>query len=964
MGRMHVPQPNSRSLSRSPRRIALKAALLGGIASTAFAGVALAQEPSPPSEAAANVEELVITGTRASIQTSIAAKRNADTVADVLSSDDIGDLPALSIGEAIETITGASTHREKGGASEISIRGLGPFLGFATFNGREASNGSGDRSVNFNQFPSELVNTVAIYKTQRADFVEGGVAGIVEMQTIQPLDFGRRRIQLEGRALWADYDSKLRDPAGPGWRGTASYVDQFDLGAAGRLGISLGVQSLETTNPEELFSSSSTWVACNGTQVVSATANCSEVTSAAVASGTPYYLIPGSRTYRQITEHDKRDAVFASVQWRPSDSLELAFDYQYSRRTYTEDRQDLNFSETRRGANGRIVSDDGVLLYYTGNSSIESTPTFRIRDEEYEGGGVALKWDARDDLLVKADLSFSSTYRSEMDRQTRLRSFNRDVYGAVVPGVISTNRVGYIFDYRGSDIPAIVVDPLFDVNDPDNFSTNGRVRRDELVRNHDIKSARVDVEYTRAVGPITDFKAGLRLSEMTYTDFDDRVELSYDTATTSAANLVCRRDFAQSGFLSNASGNTITSWAQFDPLCLFRTLTGVDDTGTNPDLRSIGNRDVEERTLAGYVMADFDTVAFGLPFSGNFGVRYVNTRVTSRGLRSGLTVVNNPDSSVSLVSTGNFDTETFKGESTAILPSFNGTFRLKDDVLFRVGLFRAMSRPDPSSLGAGRTITLESGLSFPTVEDAINSITANGNPDADPLLSWNADLSLEFYPNPDSIFSAAVYYKQFNGGFAPAIVNETYQIGGLPVVVPVTVDTATSDKSDLFGFELTLAHRFSQLPAPFDGLGVKASYNYAKSNYETQDLRLGDTVNPTTGVVTPGIIEPAGIFGLSTSVFSGSVYYELGPVEVQVIYKARTEYYQKFVGAPAQNRYIRDTDVVDFRATYRVDKHLSFSFEGSNLTDEPRIHDMPISGSLREYNTYGARYYLGARYRF
>lgn len=208
----------------------------------------------------------------------------------MLSADDIGDLPALSIGEAIETITGASTHREKGGASEIAIRGLGPFLGAATFNGREASNGSGDRSVNFNQFPSELINSVAIYKTQRADFVEGGVAGIVNMETIQPLDFGRRRIQLEGRALFTDYDARLRDPAGPGWRGTASYVDQFDLGAAGRLGVSLGIQSLESTNPEELFTSSSTWVACNGSQTVSATANCTPVTSAQVAAGTPYYL--------------------------------------------------------------------------------------------------------------------------------------------------------------------------------------------------------------------------------------------------------------------------------------------------------------------------------------------------------------------------------------------------------------------------------------------------------------------------------------------------------------------------------------------------------------------------------------------------------------------------------------------------------------------------------------------------
>ncbi len=955
----------SSRLMGSASRVSLGMAVALALAGLSAAGAASAQEADPTAEPQdTQVDEIVVTGIRASIQSSIQQKRNADIVSDVISADDIGDLPASSIGEAIETITGASTHREKGGASEISIRGLGPFLGFATFNGREATNGSGDRSVNFNQFPSELISSVAIYKTQRADFVEGGVSGIIDMRTIQPLDFGRRRFQVDGRALWTDYDDKLIDPSGLGWRGTLSYIDQYDLGEAGRLGISIGVQSLETSNPEELFTSSSTWVACDGNQVVSATANCAEVSNASVLSGTPYYLIPGSRTYRQFTENDQRDAAFVALQWRPNDRVEVSLDYQSSQRIYTEDRQDLNFSETRRGVNNREVSDDGVLLYYTGNSSIESTPTYRIRDEQYEGGGLTVTWEARDDLTISADASFSSTYRSEMDRQTRMRSFNRDVYGNVTPGVINTNRVAYTFDYRGTDIPIITVDPAFDVNNHDYFSTNGRVRRDENVREHDIKSARLDAEYRRNDGMITSVAVGARISDMTYTDFDDRVEMSFTTAETSAANLACRRDFAQTGFLDNASGNSITSWAQFDPLCLFEALTGVEDTGRNADIRAIGNRDVEERTLAAYAMANFETELFALPFSGNFGLRVVNTDVTSRGLRSGIDVINNIDGTVSLVSTGTFETETFGGSSTAWLPSFNGTLALKDDTLLRVGVFRALSRPDPSALGAGRTIALAGGGSYATVEEAISGITANGNPAAEPLMSWNADVSYEYYPNADSMFSGAIYYKQFTGGFVPSVVNETYEIDGNTVVVPVIVDTATSDNSDLWGIELTAAYRFSSLPAPFDGLGVKGSYNYAESNFENHDLRLGDSVDAVTGVVTPGIVEPAGIFGLSTHVFSGSIYYEIGPVELQAIYKGRTEYFQKFVGSAAQNRYIRDTDTIDFRASYRVNSNLSFSFEASNLTDEPRIHDMPIPGSLREYNSYGPRYYLGFRFRY
>ena len=99
------------------------------------------------------LEEVIVTGTRQLIQDAITIKRDNVMVVDGLSASDIGELPALSIGEALESLTGVASHRENGGATEVSIRGLGPFLSATTFNGREATNGSGDRSVNCSQFP-------------------------------------------------------------------------------------------------------------------------------------------------------------------------------------------------------------------------------------------------------------------------------------------------------------------------------------------------------------------------------------------------------------------------------------------------------------------------------------------------------------------------------------------------------------------------------------------------------------------------------------------------------------------------------------------------------------------------------------------------------------------------------------------------------------------------------------------
>ncbi len=955
--------------ARRLRPSILRMALLSAMCAVAAPQVVFAQQApaNPPAGQAQDdpqtLDAVVVSGIRASIQSSITKKREETVVSDVLSADDIGDLPALSIGEAIETITGASTHREKGGASEISVRGLGPFLGAATFNGREATNGSGDRSVNFNQFPSELINTVAIYKTQRADFIEGGVAGIINMETVKPLEYGKRRIQLEARGTYNAYDGKLLDKSGVGWRGTASYLDQFDLGNGSKLGISVGIQKLQGDDPEETLSSSSTYQACNDT--LTSTGNCTAVTSAQVAAGTPYYLIPGSRTYRQMSDtSDTRDSSFAALQWKINDQWEVEGDFQHSKRTYVEDRSELVFSEALRGVGNRVVGPNGELISYTGDSSIESTSDYKKRDEEYNGGGLKVTWRPNEAWMLSGDLAYSNTERTEYDWATRLRSNNRDIDGVLIPGIFGARQVKYSYDYSG-EVPSIVVNPLFDLNRWENFSGVPRLRRDEQQREHTIRSARFDGAYYPESGWLTAVKAGARFSKAEYSDYDDRVELNYTAAALiKAANIACRTPFGQDDFLSAASGNTISSWATFDSRCLFEAFSGVADTGPNADLRSTANNDVTEKTNALYLMGDFSSEMFGLPLTGNVGVRWVKTDVDSVGLRSGLDVINNPDGSVRLVSTGDFEAQTITSSNNQFLPSLNATLELRDDTLLRFGLYRAMSRPDLSALGAGRTITLAGGQSFNSIEEAIGSITATGNPRTEPLMSWNGDLSLEWYPNKDSLLSAAVYYKQFNGGSINTVLDETFIIDGNSVVVPVIQPATTDEKSDLYGVELTASHRMSYLPAPFDGLGFKASYNYADSNYKNEDLRLGVQVNPVTGVVTPGIVDPVGIFGLSRNVFSGSIYYGIGPIDLQLIYKYRSEYYQKFVGNPAQNRMVAGNETVDFRASWKVNKNLSFSLEGSNLFNEPKISFIPITGSFHEYHAYGPRYYLGVRYRY
>lgn len=927
----------------------------------AQAGTAAQPASQPPSRQGETDEgEIVVTGLRETIQTSIAAERNQEAIVDALSSTEIGNIPALSVGEAIQTITGATTHREKGGASEIAIRGLGPFLSNATFNSREATNGSGDRAVNFNQFPSELINEIMIYKSQQADLIEGGVAGTIELGTLRPLSLRGRRIQGEFKVNLSPYQDRVLGDDGLGWRGTISHIDQFDLGSAGDLGIALGFQRNDTNNPEETFAASTTWVACNATQTV-LNNNCPQVTAAQVAAGTPFYLVPNSFTFRQISEVDLRDAVFGALQWRVDPTLEINLDVQYSDRSFTEQRNDLNFSEGQRAIANRVIDPAGFLTSYDGQSSIETASVVLTRAEEYLGGGLNLRYAPTSRLTLRADASYSRTRRVENERNVRLRTDPRDIFGNVTP--VNNQRIPYRYALDGNFAPTITVDPRFDVANWNYFSDDARLRRDENSRRNEIFAGRLDGIYALDGAFLSALHAGLRYSRQTYEDYDDRVEVNINNAAQERdANLACRVPFQQNAYLEAAPGNPIDRWATFDPLCLFQAHLGTEDPGRNADVRSVANRDVLEQVWAGYVMASYRTDG-SLPISGNIGVRVVNTSVTSRGLRSDLDVINNPDGSIRLVESGNFTDVVLRNATTRILPSANLTFHLQDDLLLRVAGYRAMSRPAPSSLGAGRTITLESGQNFTSIEEAIREIRANGSPGLEPLMSWNADLSLEYYLNRDSLFSVAGYYKRFTGGFIPVVAEEEFVIGGQTLSIPVIQTANSPDKSRIYGVEVTAVHRLSWLPAPLDGLGFRLSYNYANSNFETQDIRLGEILNPVTGTTTPAIIPPANLSGFSAHVLSAQAYYQRGPVSLQAIYNYRSDYYQDFVGGNNQLRYVRSNETVDFRASYNFNRNVSLRFEAVNLFDEPKITDMPVQGSIRQYHFYGPRYFLGVRVR-
>ncbi|MBY6190746.1 TonB-dependent receptor [Microbulbifer agarilyticus] len=1019
-----------------------KSLLVSAIAAVTYVGYAGAVHGQEAASSDQALEEVVVTGSRATIQSTIDIKRNSVTIVDGLSATEIGELPALSIGEALESVTGASSHRENGGATEISIRGMGPYLSATTFNGRAATNGSGDRSVNFSQFPSELMQKVAIRKTQDASLIEGGVAGLIELETLKPLEYGEQRIQIDAKANINPNQSNIDDPmAGDtGFRGTASYVDQFEFDNGMAFGVSLGFQSSDISQPEsEMRSSSPTgssrWACLNDPSVTNegyyrdSSGDCEDQngdgaydhdgdgdfsesnmgyrtevnpeTGRAYSDGIPYAFATSSNGYRQNDTRDERDSVFVALQFQPNDKTDINFDLQQSERVQSEQRHDLNFNNMKRvtagvTADSLVVTDSGTVLNWEGDTGIESNSETYERAEDYLGYGLNVSYAFSDNLTVSADYSFSETTRTENQILLRTQSDSRDIYGESTSG--SRARVQWDMD---SEIRQYTITD-FDVNDHSLFSDEYRVRIDNDVDRRNTNEAfrtdfdlRLDGEFVTAV------RGGLRFSELEYVDLgsardtyeidrddDDPVVEAADQAALLAINEACSiASFPESDFLNSESdgslitmvdedGNvtgTANEWATFDTKCVAdMVLSHLGEDFAYPELeeKSASVTDVTETTTAAYVMADFSSALAGTPINGNFGVRIVQTEVESVGYRTPYTITMNTDGTYSMDTIDGADLERVSagGDYTEVLPSLNVVADVAEDVLVRGAVYRGLSRPDPSDLGYKRTFDTNGSDDILDVADLLDGVEGDGNPDMKPLTSWNFDTAIEWYPNEDTMLAFGVYHKRFQGGFETAQVVETFEVDGETLAADFFITRTDDETSTLTGFEVTGTHRFSYLPGYWSGLGVKASYNYADSNFEFEDSNYGDSVvlDQSGNVVSEniGILEPGNIPGFSENVFSGQLYYQIGDFDTSLIYKYRSEYFQPYTSNGTRLRFVGDVGVWEAKASYQLTDNVKLSLEAINLFDEPKKQYFYTRDNLGELNSYGPRVFLGLKAKF
>ena len=194
-------------------------AILGSISGTVLAQTASSDQ---------KLEEVIVMGAREALRDSIIMKQNTDLVSDSISTAEIGQLPDVTIAEELNRLPGVNTTRDRGNASQASIRGLGPRLVLGLVNGREVASSEPSQDLRWEIYPSEILSGAQVYKSQDASLVPGGIAATVDIRTLSPLNYKGPTFSLRAGPTYNDEGKDLPHYNGLGYRGSAGYVGHIN----------------------------------------------------------------------------------------------------------------------------------------------------------------------------------------------------------------------------------------------------------------------------------------------------------------------------------------------------------------------------------------------------------------------------------------------------------------------------------------------------------------------------------------------------------------------------------------------------------------------------------------------------------------------------------------------------------------------------------------------------------------
>ncbi|HET9159759.1 MAG TPA: TonB-dependent receptor [Caulobacteraceae bacterium] len=926
------------------------------VAAVFAAGAATAQAASDDTE----VSEVVVTGFRNSLAKALVQKKMENVSVDSILAEDIGKFPDLNLSESIQRIPGVALARDAGEGRNISVRGLGPQFTRVRINGMEAltTTGGADaaggtnrgRSFDFNVFASDLFNAITVRKTAEASVEEGSLGATVDLRTARPFDYKGLTFSASAQEGYND----LADKYNP--RAALLISDTWMDGTLGGL-LSLAYTKRDT---KDIGTSTVRW----------ATGSAFSPGFRSVASGAGFTLAQANAAYHprfprfdDYTDSQERFGATGSLQWKPSDKTEFSLDVLYADFKGTREERYLEAPSFSVGgactgtttANGTC----GIAQTDIVSGSIDSNNTLV--------SGVFNNVDLRvEDRLDDLDTKFSQIGLSgEHNITDKLKvdgliGHSRSDHTNPVQTTLTFDQLnvqGYSYDYSLGRVPLLSYGSA-DLSSPTAWRlTQIRERPQTALNVFDTVQANIYFEPSDMVK----LSAGVDYKKYRF----DTTERRRSNGTTSNQESVIPAgiaaipisDYSQITTLDisglGAPSGTVIHWLVPNLATAGSTLSLYDQTafggafqlGPEPALGN--NNSIEEQDTGGYVQADWRSELGGKPFRGNFGVRYVRTEETATGFSF---LSGSP-----LPITAQHNYEDF-------LPSINVVFEPYENFIVRAAAARVMGRPNLGSLAPGATVN---------VSGANRTVTA-GNPNLEPFRAKTYDLAFEWYFQPGSLISLALFRKEIDTFVQTKQQDSIFH--GNPFGIPDNVataacgvlagcDTTTTNwrftvpvntpGGPLQGYEINYQQSFGFLPSFLSHTGVLLNYTFVKSSI--------DYVNGS-GVV----VATDDLTGLSRRSYNATLYYEDDRISARVSAAYRSKYLTRIPGQEAGTDVdgTNETLNVDASLQYTLNKHVKLSLEGINLTDEFQDQFNDSANRVSFYHHTGREYLVGLRYTY
>ena len=813
---------------------------------------AQAQETQAP----AQLEQVVVTGIRASLQSAATIKKNAAAVVDAVSAEDVGKLPDSDVGQALGRIPGVSVGRAFGQGASVSIRGSDPQMTYTTLNGQSvASTGwydqmDIDRSFNYSLLPAEMIGGMEVYKSSQANLTEGGIGGTVIVKTRKPLDLDANTAFVGLRYGSGTISDAEKEASGLySWR-TANR----SFGVLVAAGQSRGDYIRRGVEADSRWSSD-----------VAPTA---------------------------FVQARKRTAFNVALQARPVEGLELGLTaLSMKLKADNSNASDYLFHDANCDKrNTAVVSDfnpTGVCLHSTTTAANPlANKFFQVwaRGSEMSSDSVSAEAhykldNARYDLVLgnthaKGGTSITTNYSANSWDGV----FNRPNWQGTI------DATGKQMAVNPTSSQSWGLSALPTQMSPETWATSSGPNKDKE------KFGQFDASFNLDWGVISAFKTGVRLAEHNFEKRSLRPIWNSTITPVATAGLfdgsvdvggwsVPRANIG--AMLSNTAKN-IGSW--------------VEDRS--------GYGELNEKNRSAYGMFEFDTEGV----RGNFGLRYISTKVRSTGYKfDGTTPADAYSGNQNWAKT----TASSDASYNDVLPSVNIAFDLRRDLVLRASASQAVTRPNFADM-FGVTV---SGYND---DRRGNETWTVGNVGLKPMKSAQADLGIEYYYGKGNLLSATFFVKDISN-FVVAKATANQKVG---LVDPLTgVDNWTVQSFEnagggrIRGLELQANHAFS------NGFGVIGNYTF------TEGTAPASSYLDQLGVFTQASKHNINLVG----------YYETASYSGRLAYNWRSKYMIREGAYWYGNRMHDAYGTLDLSLGWNINKWLKLSLDAVNLTKQDDV---------------------------